>query len=871
MRNNWPWILILLCVSATVAKAQSITGRVKGTDGAVLMGASVIVESSLTGDMVCYGITDTDGRFSVTLPSTSKETTGLRLSISYIGYKTQRIDVVKFRNGQTISLPQDDYVLKEVKVKGRRIHQDGDTLTYSVAGFRQGQDRTIADVIAKMPGLEVKSDGSVAYQGKSINKFYIEGLDLMGAQYGVANKNIPVDKVVKVQVIENHQPIKSIRGISFSDQAALNLVLSDNAKATWTAVADIGVGYGDRLTSDDRMMAMMFKKGFQSLLMYKYDNTGKDIRNEINMYLRADREESDTQILRLVGNSVSNMDKKRHTFNDSHLAAGNWLWKTSENSTLRVQGTGYIDETDIESTRATTYMYIDGMPIITEDRNLSNKRSEWKGSMEYQLNADRTFIKNSLSAFMDFNKTTGLTSTNRRQAECRQVYLNGRGANEEDKVNGQECRMMVKPRERWIDETLNISHTSNRKNVVEAMAHIGYNYLPDELLTINGITEDITLNLFDASASLKHKIKAGNLYIDNEIGAEYRRLGMEMSEPADKATYQQATVFWTPAANIVIRSHRIILSAPVKWGRQTYRTSHLATLWCEPQMSYTWTVSPFSTINAYAGIKQKPLEGTLMADMPFFTDYRTQRTGSGRLAMQHTQSVSLGYKFSQPIWGMFFNVRPFFTRTAGNMLYHYSLDDDIYTMTASDTTTVTRNYGVSGSLTKAFGWAKTFIGISARYDKSEQQQLMGTTLSNAKMTRTSVSLDYSMGPARWISFEGNTTVRFTDLKRQSGEAWSAVSTRYWIHSLDVYFYPTKAVMLGIKNSLHDSSQHELGINYFCDISVSYKTSLSEWSLAINNLIGTKTYERINISTTTQSYQLTRLRPRELMLKYSFDL
>ncbi|MGM9713023.1 MAG: hypothetical protein ACI3Y5_02755 [Prevotella sp.] len=371
--------------------------------------------------------------------------------------------------------------------------------------------------------------------------------------------------------------------------------------------------------------------------------------------------------------------------------------------------------------------------------------------------------------------------------------------------------------------------------------------------------------------TLKYKIKAGNFYIDNEIGSEYRHLDMEMSEPANKATYQQATVFWTPAANIVIRSHRIILSAPVKWGRQTYRSSHLTTLWCEPQMSYTWTVSPFSTINAYAGIKQKPLEGTLMADMPFFTDYRTQRTGNGKLAMQHTQSVTLGYKFSQPVWGLFFNVRPFFTRTTGNMLYHYSLNDDIYTMTASDTTTVTRNYGVSGSLTKAFGWAKTFIGLSARYDRGEQQQLMGRTLGDAKMTRTSVSVDYSMGPARWISFEGNTTVRFTGLKRQTGETWADVSTRYWIHSLDIYFYPLKSVMLGIKNSLHDSNQHELGTNYFCDMSVSYKTSRSEWSLELNNLIGTKQYERINISTTTQSYQLTRLRPREVMLKYSFDL
>ena len=38
-------------------------------------------------------------------------------------------------------------------------------------------------VIANMPGLSVAGNGTITYQGKAINKFYIEGMDLMGNKY----------------------------------------------------------------------------------------------------------------------------------------------------------------------------------------------------------------------------------------------------------------------------------------------------------------------------------------------------------------------------------------------------------------------------------------------------------------------------------------------------------------------------------------------------------------------------------------------------------------------------------------------------------------------------------------------------------------
>lgn len=46
-----------------------------------------------------------------------------------------------------------------------------------------------------------------------------------------------------VEVMENHQPMQVLSGISFSDKAAINLKLKNKAKATWTFHGDAGGGW----------------------------------------------------------------------------------------------------------------------------------------------------------------------------------------------------------------------------------------------------------------------------------------------------------------------------------------------------------------------------------------------------------------------------------------------------------------------------------------------------------------------------------------------------------------------------------------------------------------------------------------------------
>ncbi len=90
-------------------------------------------------------------------------------------------------------------------MKAPPIRQKNDTLIYNVASFASTQDKYIEDILKKLPGINVGENGQISYQGKSISKFYIEGQDLLGSNYNQATKNLPIESVSQIELMENNQ------------------------------------------------------------------------------------------------------------------------------------------------------------------------------------------------------------------------------------------------------------------------------------------------------------------------------------------------------------------------------------------------------------------------------------------------------------------------------------------------------------------------------------------------------------------------------------------------------------------------------------------------------------------------------------------
>ena len=263
--------------------------------------------------------------------------------------------------------------------------------------------------------------------------------------------------------------------------------------------------------------------------------------------------------------------------------------------------------------------------------------------------------------------------------------------------------------------------------------------------------------------------------------------------------------------------------------------------------------------------------GRSIYDTPIFTSYRTQKVNRGKTDATHSLYATAAYKYTNPVSGLFFNIRPTYNRMSGNILYESAMNSNIYTMTATDKEYAMQTIGVSGRVSKSFGWAKTLVGIGASHNITDYNMLVSGIVNDARMNTTAVSFNYSLRPARFLSVEGKSNVNIYKQKNLTAPELSSDPTTDWEHFLKLYVFPAKGWMLSVKNELFHTNDKSISMNHFLDLAIAYKAKRWEFSVTANNLIGTSEFERRALGNTIESYSITRLRPREVLAKWSMDL
>ena len=203
-------LLILFSMPFILVSQTNIKGVVLNTENGMAVGGVVVRALDSIGEILAYDISSEEGEYVLSFSHKSKQ---IDIACSALGYRGEQKRILNVSQILNFNLLQSDIELKEVTIKSKPITVSEDTLRYSVNTFKSAGDRTIGDLLKKLPGIEVTESGSIKYKGEPINKFYIEGLDLLENRYGVATNNVPVDAVQNVEVIENHQLIKSIKGM----------------------------------------------------------------------------------------------------------------------------------------------------------------------------------------------------------------------------------------------------------------------------------------------------------------------------------------------------------------------------------------------------------------------------------------------------------------------------------------------------------------------------------------------------------------------------------------------------------------------------------------------------------------------------------
>ncbi|WP_316753499.1 carboxypeptidase-like regulatory domain-containing protein [Pedobacter gandavensis] len=459
------FFVLLFCSFNTKAQFK-INGNVKDALGKNLKDVTVSVNNSTTKGLIAYFITDEQGNYIITLPSMSN----VFIRASYIGFNNEEKVISDKIFMYNFKLTEGEINLTEVKVKAQNmLTQNGDTLNYNVKQFSRNQDRTIGDVIRNLPGITVNPSGTISYNGRPINKFYIDGDDLLGEKYALASNTITLDAVEAVQVLENHQPVKMLENKVFSDDGALNIKLKESARLKVFGSGNISGGL-PLYSGEARVNALAFKRKIKFINTYAFNNIGADLNTEVqtqntNAPWAQSKDKDVTNLLGFTSLPNPLLPFKYYTNNISHLAAVNFLLPISKTKNIRFNLYWLPNKigTDTKSTN-TFYLQNDTIKQYENQINSLKSRALFFGST-YLNNSSKFYLQNRLS--FESNLDNGTSNIENELTNFRQSL----GRNNRTIQN--EFLLKANKKQYLFEVSSNIKYSTNPENL-----SIGYGIYP---------------------------------------------------------------------------------------------------------------------------------------------------------------------------------------------------------------------------------------------------------------------------------------------------------------------------------------------------------------------------------------------------------
>ena len=238
--------LVVLCLIGTLSFSQTIKleGIISDTKNIPLEMVNVMAVNKATKAMDSYAITNEKGKYVLDL----KTNTTYTISVSFLGMQSKQVEVVttNINISKNISLDEGTVELDGVEiVREMPVSIKGDTIVYNADSFKSGTERKLEDVLKKLPGVEVNSDGEIEVEGKKVTKLMVEGKDFFDGDTKLGVKNIPADAIDKVQVLRNFNENSILKSVENNqDNVAMNIKLKSGKKNFWFGDLTAGIGVG---------------------------------------------------------------------------------------------------------------------------------------------------------------------------------------------------------------------------------------------------------------------------------------------------------------------------------------------------------------------------------------------------------------------------------------------------------------------------------------------------------------------------------------------------------------------------------------------------------------------------------------------------
>lgn len=383
-----------------IAQPLQISGTVlDSTSGKPIADASVVLRDTI-GVIYAFAFTNASGTFSLEAsPDTPAEQVYILVSI--FGYASSTVPFRSGKKSYRILLKPLQEELPEVIVRDRKpVVVKNDTISYDVKRFAQAEDRSIGDVIRRLPGVTVNEDGSITYNGRSISNLFIQGDDLMDGRYGGATKVIQKDQISSIEILLNHQPIHVLRGKLNSDDVAINLTLRDPKKVKMSGTAMVGGGIPAQY--DGHVGTILLNQRIKMLNNFKTNNSGITYQNEITQYNRDNflSQKNTGNAKGLLSSALANepdIPREYYFLNQSNLLNVNNLYKTADSLQVSFNVNALFDRNRYQfESQVNNLLAANDTVVFNELQEADRRLHLINGAIAIQANKNNTFLSNKL-------------------------------------------------------------------------------------------------------------------------------------------------------------------------------------------------------------------------------------------------------------------------------------------------------------------------------------------------------------------------------------------------------------------------------------------------------------------------------------------
>ena len=862
------FISIALCLTISFslfAQQRKINGIVvSAKNGKALENVTIIIRNKGENTVKSFAYSSAYGTFSIKIP---QEGLNSELKFSLMGYAPKIITITKELQNIKITLDEKAIKIKEVAIKAPKIRQHGDTISYLVSSFAGSEDKTIGDVLKKMPGIEVEESGAIKYNGVPINKFYIEGLDLLEGKYGIATKGIPQQDVGQVEVLENHQPIKALEDFTFSENAAINLKLKDASKSKWIGTAQVGLGFSPLLW-DVELLGMRFSASSQSMNTYKTNNTGKDIIGETKSFnledlLASDDRYTPRDYINLSTSRTSEIDNKRLRFNNTHTLTTTNLWKLGKESELKGQVIYFNNHLNNNSEINSSYFTSEDTLTIIERNTASSQQNNLSLATIITSNTEKNYLKNKLSSDISWNNINSTISGTYPLEQngflpntsiINDFELMRRSKNNVFSISSYNMFFSKKP-------SLRIYQDGNSTN--QDVHNIGL--FSNTSIVYSLQFDAFTLSLNGGCSLLKRKI-------ENHLQGEY--FPNEISTKSYSSTFSYVHPYINPELEYKNKNMVTKLEFPVHYYNYIYAMNgdkdikDLCLL--SPQLKLQYFATPKISLIVTGNYNDQPLSDKYFYDGIIMQNYQRLQQGFTKFDIEKSQSLSVGIKYKNPIKMLFANAFASRIWSYTPKVSTRSFLDDYILYSFSTTSQNNDAWQFTGRISKGIDLINGLFSTYITYISSESAMSQENEFVPFVSQHFSLKSNISSRIKQWL------TTKYEFNYARNGfivEGTETVLKNYQIqHELEINLIPIKKLRISLlgkyfENQLSDSEIKNL---FLMDCGI-YYTILSgfEVSLCATNILNESSYAYTVNNDLSSVYANYKLRPRNILASLYF--